>query len=269
MMDHAALMTGAKVSLRNFLRTAAPSVLSSRIQSAWEHEPEFALLSALCDNQKISIDVGANWGQYTGALREFSASVIACEPVPQLARFLRRSWRDRVRVEQVALSNADGSADFVIENDWSQSGINGSADRGGRRVTVTLRTLDSIAEGPVGFIKIDVEGHEEEVIEGAARVIAESRPVLLTEIEECHRPGAVERVPGSLAECGYTGFFLQDRCLRGMTAFRVAEHQSPANYPYTGDAKYGLYINNFVFIHRSCLGEKKKRLAEIGYVVAD
>lgn len=272
MMGQAALVAGAKVSLRNLLRAAAPSVLSSRIRSTWEHEPEFALLPALCDSQKVSIDVGANWGQYTGALRDYSASVIACEPVPQLATFLRRSLRDsrgsrdRVRVEQVALSNANGSAEFVIENDWSQSGFNGSGN--GRRLAVTLKTLDSIAEGPVGFIKIDVEGHEEEVIEGAARVIADHHPVFLTEIEERHRPGALERLPARLSRRGYAGFFLQGRSLRPMDEFRVAEHQNPGNFPHTGDAKYGLYINNFVFIHRSCFGETKKRLAEIGYVIA-
>jgi hypothetical protein len=170
----------------------------------------------------------------------------------------------------VALSNANGRAEFVVESDWSQSRLGGSGvSNGRRRVAVDVKTLDSIAEGPVGFIKIDVEGHEEEVIEGAERVIAENHPVLLAEIEERHRPGALERVNKKLSACGYSGFFLKGHSIRPVTQFKPAEYQSPENYPYTGDAKYGLYINNFVFIHQSCLAEKKKRLAEIGYVVVD
>ena len=264
-----ALVTEAKLSLRNLMRTATPALLSARIQSKWDHEPEFSLLPALCDPERISIDVGANWGQYAGALRNLSVSVIACEPVPELAKFLSRSWPDRIRVEQVALSNANGRAEFYVENDWSQSRLGSSASsNGSRRVAVELKTLDSIAEGPIGFIKIDVEGHEEEVIEGAERVITENHPVLLAEIEERHRPGAIERLNHKLSAGGYFGFFLQGHCMRPIAEFKIAEYQNPVNYPHTGDSKAGLYINNFVFIHHSSLAEKKKRLAEIGYTVA-
>lgn len=264
-----ALVTEAKLSLRNLMRTAAPALLSSRIQSKWDHEPEFALLPALCDPARISVDVGANWGQYMGALRKLSVSVIACEPVPQLAKFLSRSWPDRIRVEQVALSNANGSAEFFVENDWSQSRLDGKGASKGRRLSVDVKTLDSIAEGPVGFIKIDVEGHEEEVIDGASTVIAEDHPVLLAEIEERHRPGAIQRVNKKLSACGYSGFFLQGHGMHPIAEFNIAEYQNPENYPYTGDSKPGLYINNFVFIHHSSLAQKKKLLAQIGYPVVE
>lgn len=257
-----------KITLRNVLRTVAPTLLSSYIRMKWEHEPEYLLLPALCDPQRMSFDVGANWGQYAGALCDLSAGVVACEPVPQLAEFLRRSYGKRIRVEQVALSNVEGKAEFVIENDWSQSGLDACAAHNGQRLAVDLKKLDSMATRPVGFIKIDVEGHEEEVIEGAREAIALYHPVLLTEIEERHRPGALARIPARLADCGYAGFFLYRGCIRDIANFSVGEHQAPANTPRTGDAKYGIYINNFIFIHQSRLPEKKQRLAELGYQFA-
>jgi FkbM family methyltransferase len=259
----------ARKSLRNVLRTVAPTLLSSYIRKKWELEPEVSLLPALCDRNRVSFDVGANWGQYAGALRPVSAGVVACEPIPQLARFLRRSYRDGVRVEQVALSNKNGHAEFMIEKDWGRSSLNGIENRNGlRRLAVRLETLDSMAADPVGFIKIDVEGHEEEVILGAGQVIVRDFPVLLIEIEERHRPGALPRILDRLSTQGYSAFFLHDGCVRDIAGFRLTEHQNPANVPHesNGNPK-GCYINNFLFIHGSCLREKERRLAVLGYSV--
>lgn len=260
----------AKKSLRNVLRTVAPSLLSSHIRNKWDHEPEYFLLPALCDRRRISFDVGANWGQYAGALKDLSAGVIACEPIPELARFLRRSYGRAIRVEQTALSNKTGIAEFVVQSDWSYSSLGGpSASNGRKRLPVPLKTLDSLAGEPVGFIKVDVEGHEEEVLEGAANVLARDRPVLLTEIEERHRPGALTRIRAAMSAQGYRGCFLYRGFLHDIARFRHDEHQSPANIPSTGDTKYGTYINNFLFIHESCHAAKVKALADLGYLFAD
>jgi FkbM family methyltransferase len=260
----------ARKSLRNVLRTVAPALLSSHIRRKWDLEPEVSLLPALCDRNRVSFDVGANWGQYAGALRPVSASVVACEPIPQLARFLRRSYRDGVRVEQVALSNRNGEAEFLVEKDWGRSSLNGSGNRNGlRRLAVRLETLDSIAASPVGFIKIDVEGHEEEVILGAEEVIARDLPVLLIEIEERHRPGALSRILARLSAQGYAAFFLHDGTVRDIARFRLSEHQNPTNVPYecNGHPSGGCYINNFLFIHCSCVAEKERRLAGLGFSI--
>jgi FkbM family methyltransferase len=263
----------ARRSLRNVLRTVAPGLLSSYIRKKWTLEPEVSLLPALCDHNRVSFDVGANWGQYAGALRPISAGVVACEPIPQLARFLRRSYPDGVRVEQLALSDKKGQAEFTVERDWGRSSLNGPEDRNGlRRLPVRLETLDSIAASPVGFIKIDVEGHEEEVMLGAMQVLGRDRPVLLIEIEERHRPGALGRILAKLSTQGYSAFFLHDGCVRDIARFQLTEHQNPANIPHeahmTGSVDpRGCYINNFLFIHGSCLSEKERRLAGLGYSV--
>jgi FkbM family methyltransferase len=260
-----------KIIARNFMRLFTPRLLASRIRRKWELEPEIGLLPALCDDSRVSFDVGSNWGQYLTGLRSHSAAVVACEPIPELARFLRRAFRD-VRIMNVALANRKGSATFNIEQDWGRSSLSPVARREGARiVTVPLDTLDSIATRPVGFIKVDVEGHEEEVLDGALEVISRDLPVLLVEIEERHRPGALKRILDKLSPRGYCAFFLHDGVVRSIDAFDPSLHQIPGR-PGTSktpaQASTACYINNFVFIHRSVLDDRVRRLEQQGYSVA-
>ena len=69
-------------------------------------------------------------------------------------------------------------------------------------VVVPTFRLDDIVEGPVGFLKMDVEGAEGRVVKGAARLIERDRPIITTELKD----EMLRRVSGtSVAE--YLGYF--------------------------------------------------------------
>jgi hypothetical protein len=138
-----------------------------------------------------------------------------------------------------------------------------------KRLAVRLDTLDSMATDSVGFIKVDVEGYEEEVIDGACQVIGRDHPVLLIEIEERHRPGALPRILARLAEEGYSAFFLHESCVRSVLTFDLEKHQNPAEVKDdpSGRVTRGCYINNFLFIHKDDLVEREKQLNKLGYRV--
>jgi FkbM family methyltransferase len=264
------MMNTIKLSLRNAARVVAPSLLATYIRTKWDREPEIDLLPALCDRERTSFDVGSNWGQYAEALSYLSSSVVAFEPVPQLAEYLRRTARKGIRVEQIALSNAKGDAEFVVPQDWGRSSLQQEkADSDTQRLPVRLDTLDSMATEPVGFIKVDVEGHEEEVIDGGLQVIKRDHPVLLIEIEERHRPGALARILALLSEEGYSAFFLHEGCVRSIAGFDLEKHQNPAEVEDdpSGKVSRGCYINNFLFIHKNDLPEREKQLTNLGYKV--
>ena len=175
------------------------------------------LLKTLLSSGGTFIDVGANIGDWTLPAAKLvgpTGRVLAFEPVQRMAGALRKSaWAnrfDQIRVFDVALSNHAGEADFSVENENSGGSRLGRMpdDPGrtfsGHRVRVT--TLDDVvgAEGlkAIDLIKIDVEGFEAEVLQGAARSIAELRPALYFEVG--HEPPEKRRIIGDLlAGSGY------------------------------------------------------------------
>ena len=99
-------------------------------------------------------------------------------------------------------------------------------------------------------MKVDVEGHEPEVLRGAEGVLLRDHPSLLIEVEERHRVGSVEESARFLAHMGYMGFFLQRGRLLPIARFELEKHQDPAS-PET-------YVRNFVFVHSDRLGDIKR-----------
>ena len=129
------------------------------------------------------IDVGAHAGYYTllaSILAGDSGSVWAFEPDPINARFLRDhmnvNHRRNVHVEQLAVSDARGSARF---RHGTGSGT-GRLDRDGDLDVGTVRLDDFCLEHSIkpSALKIDVEGGELAVLDGAADVIEATRPVI-------------------------------------------------------------------------------------------
>ena len=125
--------------------------------------------------------------------------VVCFEPVP--ANFERikenaalNGLSDRIDVDQVALSDAEGEVALVLREDFesgSETGnasiaISEAADRDMRRIVVPTRRFDDIraerAFGSLPVVKVDIEGHEDFFFAGAARYLNEERPVILTEV---------------------------------------------------------------------------------------
>jgi FkbM family methyltransferase len=132
------------------------------------------------------IDIGAHSGE---VLREIVRCApkgrhIAYEPLPEFAARLAAEF-PAVDVRQAALSNEVGEVDFhVVVDDPMQSGIKARPDAQLKRVVrVPLDTLDhGLPEGFVpDLIKIDVEGAEQQVLQGAIGTITRHQPVVVFE----------------------------------------------------------------------------------------
>jgi len=112
-----------------------------------------------------------------------------------------------------------------------------------RTLEVRTRTLDSYGFDDVSFIKIDVEGHEMDVLAGSDRTIAQSRPNLLVEIEHRFHPEGMHRVIESILERDYEGFFIFENCMRPIADFQMEFHQQG----YLDKRQSAKYVNNFFF----------------------
>jgi FkbM family methyltransferase len=201
------------------------------------------------------VDVGAYKGGYTYWMRSSvgsTGSVLAFEPQPRLASYLRRcasafSWSN-VRVEEVALSSGAGRRELRVPGSEpspaaSLVGASLPAGSGGYLVpvdTLDRRVADVAATGPVRLVKCDVEGHEMDVFEGARGMLTADRPPLLFECEARHDPTrTVEDVFEFLHGLGYRGFFFWHGRKLGAERFRTREHQVQGRRPY---------CNNFIFV---------------------
>jgi FkbM family methyltransferase len=259
--DHTApLVVSAKRRLAPLAKLVAPRWFWRRkyriLQQLGKSQSEMRLVRSLCDPDRVSIDIGAAVGEFAIAMLGSSRSVIAFEPRPTQASSLAAMFGAvgaAVRVEAVAISDEPGVTTMrVLESEPGRSTIdshNALNDADGSRVStidVPVVRLDDLQLNRVGFVKIDVEGHELAVLRGAADTLKRNRPALFIEAEERHHPGAVAMITEFLAGLGYTGYFEVDGIRRPVEEFELAEHQNPAELD--GRATRGIYVNNFVFL---------------------
>jgi FkbM family methyltransferase len=245
-------------------------------------EIELRLVKHLCRPNQDSIDVGANVGTYLHGMKRYSRRVYAFEPVPWLTPLLAKKFGPRIVVENFALSRETRTALLhvpVIEGSLvtglaSLSPTSAAGDPQYREIPVDTRRLDDVYAGDVGFIKIDVEGHEDHVLQGARRTIVRCRPRVLVEAEERYAPGSVQRVHVFFRALGYRGYFVFRRCLEPIERFDPQTMQRAEDIAeYTAGAprrRCDRYVNNFLFLPpqepTQTLGQLAQALVEPAFI---
>ena len=226
-------------------------------------EPELHELRRLVRPGSVAVDVGAHFGLYSYLLARLvgkDGRVIAIEPIAEDAELIDRAFRTLrlpVAVVRCALSSREGDATMTIPRlgGAEKTALATLEDRAQaadvRAVetrTVPVRRLDDILRDvgmPVSFLKIDVEGHELDVLDGAAETIARHRPNILIEINHDLGGRPVEAVFERILAFCYRGEFLEEgRFRRPLSAFDVARHQVAAS----ADVLSKAYVNNFIFL---------------------
>jgi len=161
-------------------------------------EPEIIdRLVKLAEPRTTVFDVGANIGLMAiPVLRSCeTCRVVSFEPSPNSLPYLQATAKgaafgDRWIVRDVALSSSPGELDFTIgrPEDALFEGFNTTTIANARVIKVKVSTIDeewrALDRPNVSVIKIDVEGAEGGVLDGAAELLAAERPVLLIEWHE-------------------------------------------------------------------------------------
>ncbi len=203
------------------------------------------------------LDVGANVGAYTYVASKHISKkqIYAFEPQMMYVKRLRALFPG-VIVEALALSSAEGTAQFKIPE------INGTpyptrgtlehfkedGEKGATYETVKLSTLDAYCEQhaitAISVLKIDVEGHELAVLEGAQSTLGHLHPRIIIEIEQRHHEQPIGDIFAFIEKFGYSGWFFDTTSLdfKPLSAFSVATHQQSQNF------KTELQVNNFLFL---------------------
>lgn len=151
----------------------------------------------------VTLDIGANLGLVTLRLARQvgpAGRVYAFEPNPVLQRYLdatkARNPDLPVTVHPVALGKEPATLLLAVPSD--NAGAASLVDLGGRKeayeVPVPVQRLDDFVEQEgierIDFMKIDVEGYETQVLQGATRVLRELRPRTILLEENGFRTGA-------------------------------------------------------------------------------
>jgi FkbM family methyltransferase len=153
------------------------------------HEIELFHLPLLCPKGRSGIDVGANAGMYAYKLSSLLPKVYAFEINAELTEDLRAYHAPNIEIIPTGLSSKADSATLYIPKvhgirmtGWASLEPNDSPEVSGHEtMDVKITKLDSFDFDGVGFIKIDVEGHELHVLEGGMRTLRASRPSILVE----------------------------------------------------------------------------------------
>ena len=156
-------------------------------------------------------DVGANIGFFSTLFSRWVGAggrVIALEPEPENLGLLRRNLdRNRcanVTVHAAAAGALPGTAHFSIDRATGATGHLGQEPTTGelslgsgrvRLIETKVETIDALVErldAPPRVIKLDIEGGEIHALEGAARTLADHRPIVVSELNGATGPDAVE-----------------------------------------------------------------------------
>jgi FkbM family methyltransferase len=164
-----------------------------------------AILQKICRPESVCIDVGCFKGDILRLMIRYApeARHIAFEPIPTQFEFLKATFGKQADVYPFALGNENkvASFQFVVSNP-TYSGLRQRKYKGEEKIEsirVAVRKMDDIVSQdiPVAVIKIDVEGGEYDVLQGASGLLKKWHPYIIFE----HGIGAADMYgikPGSL-----------------------------------------------------------------------
>lgn len=142
-------------------------------------------------HQKTALDIGANIGNHSVFFAETFSEVFSFEPNPKTFELLKfnanfNSSKGSIKPYNLGLSSKNTALPFAVghTNSGGSKIVRGNNKNSDSLIEVGVQRLDDvqdIKDRSVGLIKIDVEGHEPEVLRGAERTIAHSRPIILIE----------------------------------------------------------------------------------------
>jgi len=150
-------------------------------------EQELGLLRFLVPGNRNAIDGGAHKGIYSYYLSKICNQVYAYEPNPTMYAYLKSAVPENVVTYETALSDYVGKSQFSVptspgryhHTQGSLMGVTGST--GAVQIDVDVKTIDSYKLDDVGFIKLDLEGHELAALKGGLELLDNCRPVILAE----------------------------------------------------------------------------------------
>jgi FkbM family methyltransferase len=190
----------------------------------WNHAYEamsLALWSLLARKSDVILDVGAHTGVYSMAasIANDKATVISVEPswlnLSRLAANLRSNGLSLENIVPAAISDTEGVTDFTLQTQFVYHSAGGkfapaSDERSLQVQTLRIDSLYHQHKLATNLIKIDVEGHEANVLRSMPDVLTECAPEIFIETTDTY---AAKECTAILKDHGYRFFCIDDEAM--------------------------------------------------------
>lgn len=239
-------------ALKKFIRRSISPRLVLNVLT-WKHlKQEYAELNLVKDlipKNTVALDIGVYMGVFSNVMARYAKKVYSFEPHPEHFAFCTKALPNNVEVINSALSNEEGEIILTVPKKYPSAGKIGGSFEGLEVIEykVNKAVLDTYKFENVSVIKIDAEGHEYEILQGASDIIKNNKPCLIVEIEQRHQERKIQEVFDLILNFGYKGFFILNHKLIRIEEFSMALQK---NHEI---GVYGKYVNNFIFIHEDKL----------------
>jgi FkbM family methyltransferase len=131
---------------------------------------------------RLTIDVGGNSGYQTYFHAQHN-NVVTYEPVPELFEVLQSNLKGIDNVTLINKAVTNNNKDVKLFVDINRLSMTSQAPLvESETITVPGVALDNENHTNVGFIKVDVEGYELDVLQGATKLIERDRPTMMVEV---------------------------------------------------------------------------------------
>ncbi len=196
-------------------------------------EHELKLVKKFITPDTDSIDVGVYRGVYSYEMSKYSKMVHSFEPNPILFENIDKNLKKiikNINFHNCALSDKNDLVTLKIpirNKDYNKKNYEEYFQMGKASIhnknkidqfesfNIQSKKLDSFNfSNKISFIKIDVEGHEKEVIKGSENTIRTNKPILLVEIEEKYTQQKITHTINYINSLGYSSFYFFNNELR-------------------------------------------------------
>ncbi len=193
-------------------------------------EPEIFIINELIEKDTDCIDVGVYRGVHSYEMSKYSKTVHSFEPNPVIYNELKKNLPSiikNIKLYNYALSDSNGvktlripirnyNADKSNYEEYYKMGLASIHDKNTfdkfDQFEINCKKLDEFSfENKISFIKIDVEGHEIEVIKGSRNLIKRFKPNLMIEIEQKHSKNDLKESISLICSLGYQAFCLNKK----------------------------------------------------------
>ena len=191
------------------------------------YEKELKVIESYSDKTKDALDIGVYRGVYSYKLSEYFNTVHSFEPNPLLYPYLEKNLNKiikNIKLYNIALSDNNDETELKLPlrtTSMFKDNIEELFQLGAatmhpdnkiekyKKIPIKTKKLDDIEiKNEIGFIKIDVEGHEKNVIMGGKSLIYKNKPVMLVEIEKRHTNKPIIETINFIKELNYECFYL-------------------------------------------------------------